>query len=51
MAGLTTRQKEELNLAIHEYLVKHHFIQAAQTLAEEANLTHQLSNGTAGAST
>jgi LisH len=45
MAGLTTKQREELNLAIHEYLVKHHFVSAAEALAEEAKVG--LANGSA----
>lgn len=38
MVGLTTKQKEELNLAIHEYLLKHKYLKAAHEFAEETNL-------------
>ena len=36
MAGLTTKQREELNQAIHEYLVKHKYTQAAAMLQQES---------------
>jgi len=38
MAGLTTKQKEELNLALLEYLVKQNFRATAQKFAEETSL-------------
>lgn len=38
MVGLTSKQKEELNAAIHEYLVKNRYSQAAQIFAEEAGI-------------
>lgn len=41
MVALTSKQREELNLAIHEYLVKHNFSQAAHLFAEEADLNPQ----------
>lgn len=33
MVGLTAKQKEELNQAIHEYLTKSKYTQAANLLA------------------
>lgn len=39
MVGLTTKQKEELNSAIYEYLVKHKYPQAASVLANEAAIS------------
>ena len=39
MVGLTAKQKEELNVAIHEYLLKSRYTQAAAMLAEEAAIT------------
>jgi hypothetical protein len=38
MVGLTTKQKEELNLAVLEYLVKQNFRATAQKFAEETSL-------------
>lgn len=38
MVGLTSKQKEELNHAIHEYLVKNKFLQSAQIFAEETGI-------------
>ena len=38
MVGLTSKQREELNSAIHEYLVKNKFSQSAQAFAEELGL-------------
>ena len=45
MAGLTTKQKEELNQAIHEYLVKHNYLQAANLLMQEASIKPIVQNG------
>lgn len=45
MAGLTTRQKEELNIAIHEYLVRNHFTSAAEHFAAEAKVNSDQING------
>lgn len=36
MVGLTTKQVEDLNIAILEYLVKHGFKAASEKFAEEA---------------
>lgn len=36
--GLTPKQKEELNLAIYEYLIKNKFLHSAEYFATEANL-------------
>lgn len=38
MVGLTSKQRDELNVAIHEYLVKNKFTTSAQIFAEEAGL-------------
>jgi LisH len=38
MLGLTPKQKEELNQAIHEYLLKHKYNQAADYFVQEANI-------------
>jgi len=38
MVGLTTKQRDELNVAIHEYLVKNNFEQSAELFVEEASL-------------
>ena len=38
MVGLTPKQKEELNLAIHEYLCKNNYLVAAESLKEEASI-------------
>ena len=38
MVGLTTKQREELNLAIHEYLIKQKYTDVAQLFAEEVKL-------------
>lgn len=38
MVGLTTKQKDELNVAILEYLIKHGFTQAAQHFSDEAGV-------------
>ncbi|HVW99103.1 MAG TPA: hypothetical protein VHA52_01470 [Candidatus Babeliaceae bacterium] len=38
MAGLTTKQKEELEFAIHEYLVKHKYLEVADLFAAAANV-------------
>jgi hypothetical protein len=38
MVGLTTKQKEELNIALLEYLVKQNFKATAQKFAEETSL-------------
>lgn len=38
MAGLTAKQKGELNQAIHEYLLKNQFPDSAEIFAQEANL-------------
>ena len=38
MVGLTTKQREELNLAIHEYLIKQKYTEAAQLFAEESKI-------------
>jgi len=38
MVGLTTKQKEELNLAIYEYLIKHKYSSAAENFVEESKL-------------
>lgn len=38
MVGLTSKQREELNLAIHEYLIKNRFTSAASIFAEEAGI-------------
>jgi hypothetical protein len=35
---LTNKQREELNMAIHEYLLKNKYHQAAQALSQEAGL-------------
>ena len=35
MVGLTSKQKEELNAAIYEYLIKYKFTQAAAILLVE----------------
>ncbi len=35
---LTTKQREELNMAIHEYLLKNKYHQAAQALAQETGI-------------
>lgn len=39
MVGLTTKQKEELNLAILEYLNKNKFKNAAEQFADEAGIS------------
>lgn len=39
MVGLTTKQKEELNQAILEYLVKHGYSQSVAAFCEESGLT------------
>lgn len=38
MSSLTAKQREELNLAIYEYMKKHKFTQAASLFADEASL-------------
>lgn len=38
MVGLTSKQRDELNLAIHEYLVKNKFTSSAEIFAEEAGI-------------
>ena len=50
--GLTTKQKEELNQAIYEYLVKNKYIGAAQVFAEESKIKSDggMSNGSASGS-
>lgn len=40
MVGLTSKQKDELNAAIHEYLLKNKFTHSAELFAEEANVGH-----------
>jgi hypothetical protein len=48
MVGLTTKQKEELNVAIHEYLVKHKYGRAAQALVEDTGIVApSVANGAA----
>lgn len=44
MVGLTSKQKEELNQAILEYLIKNNFTNAAEHFAEEANINQDASN-------
>jgi hypothetical protein len=41
MVGLTSKQREELNNAIHEYLVKNRFTQSAQIFAEETGILEE----------
>ena len=38
MVGLTTKQKDELNVAILEYLIKHGYAQAASAFSLETGL-------------
>jgi hypothetical protein len=38
MVGLTTKQREELNNAIYEYLVKSKYANSAQAFAEECQI-------------
>lgn len=45
MVGLTTKQKEELNSAILEYLKKNKFTNAAELFAEEAAINADDNNG------
>ena len=47
MVGLTTKQKEDLNLAIYEYMIKHKYTTSAQTFAEESQIKieGELNNG------
>lgn len=39
MAGLTSKQKDELNQAIHEYLVKNKLPQSAELFANEVGIS------------
>ena len=50
--GLTTKQKEELNQAIYEYLVKNKYAGAAQMFAEESKIKSDggMGNGSASGS-
>ena len=50
MVGLTPKQKEELNSAIYEYLIKHKYAQAATVFDEEtgAQATFQQSQSSGG---
>lgn len=43
MTGLSSKQKEELNSAILEYLRKHNFEQSAEHFAKEANVQKEAS--------
>jgi len=45
MLGLTPKQKEELNQAIHEYLLKNRYSQCAEYFEKEANIQFQDSSG------
>lgn len=38
MVGLTTKQKDELNSAILEYLLKHKYMQSAASFCEDTGL-------------
>ena len=46
MVGLTPKQKEELNMAIHEYMLKNNFVASAQNFQEEAGLDTSTSAST-----
>lgn len=51
MAGLTSKQKDELNHAIHEYLVKSKFAQSAELFANEVGISTDESGKPSTAST
>lgn len=50
MVVLTSKQKEELNTAIYDYLTRNKYIKSAEMVAEEATIDTESTKQSGGAS-